>query len=103
MRRLTMTVLVLECVVIALAVPVAAQVGQTDIVLALGGAGVLVASAVVIVASLRFRWAYVATGVWHALVIATGVVVPVMYFLGSLFAALWATALWLGRQHEANA
>ena len=103
MRRVAATLLVLESVVIALAIPVAAQVSHADIGLAAGGGAGLVASALVIAALLRFRWAYVAAGVWHALVIATGVVVPAMYFLGAVFAALWCTALWLGRQHEAKA
>jgi len=33
-------------------------------------------------------------------VIAAGVVVPVMYVLGVIFAALWVTGIWLARRHE---
>ena len=33
-------------------------------------------------------------------VIATGVVVPVMYGLGVIFGALWLTAIWLGRRYQ---
>jgi hypothetical protein len=33
--------------------------------------------------------------------ISYGVVVPTMYFMGSLFAALWITAYFLGRKGEA--
>ena len=33
-------------------------------------------------------------------VIAAGVVVPAMYFLGAVFAALWATGIWLGYRAE---
>jgi hypothetical protein len=33
-------------------------------------------------------------------VIASGSVVPVMYFLGGIFAALWAIGIWLGYRVE---
>ena len=33
-------------------------------------------------------------------VIASGAVVPAMYFLGAVFAALWATGIWLGYRAE---
>ncbi|HEY5984977.1 MAG TPA: DUF4233 domain-containing protein [Streptosporangiaceae bacterium] len=41
-----------------------------------------------------------AGSVLQAAVIATGVVVPVMYALGAIFAGLWGTAIWLGRRHQ---
>jgi ABC-type transporter Mla maintaining outer membrane lipid asymmetry ATPase subunit MlaF len=46
------------------------------------------------------RWALVAGSLLQAAVIATGVVVPVMYGLGAIFAALWATAIWLARRYQ---
>jgi len=33
-------------------------------------------------------------------VIATGVVVPAMFVLGAVFAALWAVAIWLGLRYR---
>jgi hypothetical protein len=33
-------------------------------------------------------------------VIAAGIVVPAMYVLGVIFAALWGTGIWLARRHE---
>jgi hypothetical protein len=36
--------------------------------------------------------------VLQALVIATGVIVPVMYFLGAIFAGLWVIGIWLGHR-----
>lgn len=100
MRRIAATILTMESIVIALAVPVAAKVSQTGAGLAAAAGAALVVSALVIAALLRFRAAYVAAAVWHLLVIATGVVVPAMFFLGAVFAALWGAALWLGRKHE---
>lgn len=104
MRRLTATIMALECIVIALAVPVAAQVSGVELRTALTAGGALIGAAVLVIVLLRFRWAYpwgyFAAGVWHACVIATGFAVSVMYFLGTIFAALWATAFWLSWQHR---
>ena len=44
--------------------------------------------------------AYIAGTVLQVAVIATGVVVPVMYALGAIFGALWLTAIWLGRRYQ---
>ena len=39
----------------------------------------------------------------QVLVIAAGVVVPAMYVLGVIFAALWVTGIWLARRHDPQA
>jgi hypothetical protein len=44
-------------------------------------------------------WALVAGTVLQFLVIAAGVIVPAMYILGVIFAALWVTGIWLVRRH----
>ena len=36
----------------------------------------------------------------QVLVIAAGVIVPVMYALGAIFAGLWVLAIWMGRRYE---
>jgi Protein of unknown function (DUF4233) len=43
-------------------------------------------------------WALWAGTILQALVIAAGVVVPAMYVLGVIFAALWVTGIWLARR-----
>jgi hypothetical protein len=45
-------------------------------------------------------WALKAGTVLQAMVIAAGIVVPAMYVLGVIFAALWGTGIWLARRHE---
>lgn len=100
MRRLCGTVLVMETVVIWLAIPVAlavdhARPGQV------GVAGVVLAVAALVLAGLARRhlsWTLVGGSVLQALVIAAGVIVPVMYFLGAVFAALWVIGIMLGRR-----
>ena len=45
-------------------------------------------------------WALWAGTVLQLLVIAAGAVVPAMYILGVIFAALWVTGIWLARRHQ---
>jgi Protein of unknown function (DUF4233) len=102
MRRLCATVLVLETIVIWLAIPVAIAIEHASPARALT-AGVTVAVAAVVLAGLvgRFgRWPYLAGTVLQAVVIAFGAVVPAMYFVGAVFAALWLTGMWLGHRVE---
>lgn len=103
MRRLCATVLVMEAIVIGLAIPVAIVVGHVERGLA-GGAGGAVAAAAIVLAGLLgrrgARWPYAAASVLQAVVIAGGLFVPAMFFLGVIFAGLWATAVWLGYRVE---
>jgi Protein of unknown function (DUF4233) len=99
-RRMCTTVLVMETVVIWLAIPVALAVEHAR-PQRVGVAGVVLAVAAVVLAGLarrRLRWAIVGGSVLQALVIAAGVIVPVMYFLGAIFAAFWILGLRLGRR-----
>lgn len=100
MRRMCAVVLTLEAIVTALAIPVAIAVAHTDPVAAGVGGGVLAAAGVVIAGLLRYRWAYVAGSILQILVIATGFVVTVMFFLGVIFGALWCMAIYVGRRTE---
>ena len=49
---------------------------------------------------LRAEWAYLAGYVVQAAAIGLGFVIPVMFGLGLIFAALWAGADLLGRKIE---
>jgi hypothetical protein len=49
---------------------------------------------------LRHRWAYAAGSGLQVAVVASGLVVPAMFFLGLVFAALWFLAMHLGRKVE---
>jgi hypothetical protein len=99
-RRLCATVLIMETVVIWLAIPVALAVDHARPQRA-GVAGVALAVAAVVLAALarrRLRWTIVGGSVLQALVIVAGVIVPVMYFLGAIFAAFWVIGLRLGHR-----
>ncbi|MEU5992877.1 DUF4233 domain-containing protein [Spirillospora sp. NPDC047418] len=100
-RRLFATVLACEAIVIALAIPVAVAVLDVDGATAGGVCGALALACLVMAGLLRRPWAIPAGSVLQVLIIATGFMVPVMFFLGALFGALWGTAIWLGRKAAA--
>lgn len=100
MRRLCATLLVLQAVVTALSIPVAITVAHVSPVTAGVTSGGLAVAGLVIAGLLRHRWAYVAGSILQVLVIATGFMVPTMFFLGIVFAALWITNIWVARRVE---
>jgi hypothetical protein len=102
-RQLCGTVLIMEAIVIGLAIPVAIVLEHANRGLAGGIGGGLAVCALLIggvVGRPRMGWAVWAGTVLQALVIAAGVVVPAMYVLGVIFAALWVTGFWLVRRHQ---
>jgi Protein of unknown function (DUF4233) len=100
-KRLLVTVLSMEAVVVLLAIVPAKQLGHAN-----GGTAAAVCGAIAIVAIVLCRYvgrgkgALYAGSVFQALVIASGVLLPAMYILGAIFAALWFTGIWLGRKWE---
>ena len=102
-RQLCGTVLIMEAIVIGLAIPVAIVGEHANRGLAGGIGGGLAVCALLIggvVGRPRMGWALWAGTVLQVLVIAAGVVVPAMYVLGVIFAALWVTGIWLVRRHQ---
>jgi hypothetical protein len=102
MRRLCATVLIFEAIVIGLAVPVAITIEHEPHMQAGVAAGVLAGVAVLLAAVVGRPgqgWALAAGSLLQVAVIVTGLVVPAMFALGAIFAALWAVAIWLGRRY----
>jgi hypothetical protein len=102
-RRLCGTVLAMEAVVIGLAIAPAIVLEHANRPLAGGIGGGLAVCALLLsgmVGRPRMGWALKAGSVLQVLVIAAGAVVPAMYVLGVIFAALWVTGIWLARRHE---
>ena len=103
MRRLCATVLIFEVVVIGLAIPVAITIEHVSHSRAGLAGGVLAGAAVLLAAVVgrpRQGWALAAGSLLQVAVIAAGVVVPAMFALGAIFAALWAIAIWLGYRYR---
>jgi hypothetical protein len=97
MNRIAATFLLLEAVVVMLAIPVAVVVGDTEPAVAIP-AGLGIGLLCVVSAGLvrRGRPGYVLGSVAQVAAIATGFVVPEMFFLGGLFALLWVVLLRIG-------
>lgn len=94
------TVLVCESLVVLFALLVAKDLADvpTATVLWLGGG--TAAACLVLTGLLRHRWAYVLGSLLQVVLVLAGLLVPAMFFLGALFAALWVTALVLARRIE---
>ena len=99
-RGMCAAVLSLEAVVLGLTTPVMVQISGVDTGAALAiGLGLAVA-ALVLAGLLRFEWAYGAASVLQLFAVALGLVIPLMFFLGGIFALLWGAAYFLGRKIE---
>lgn len=99
-RGMCAAVLALEGVVVALSTPVMVTLAGVPLVTAMVvGLGVA-AACFVLAGMLRSEAAYVAGWLVQGAAVAIGLVTPVMFFLGGVFALLWGTAYFLGRRIE---
>ena len=100
MRAIAASVLVFEALVVALAIPVAITLSDTDPVAAIVGGGLVALACLVVAGMLRRPLGYQLGWGLQVVVVATGFVVPAMFFLGALFAVLWGVGLAVGRKGE---
>ncbi len=99
-RGMCAAVLCLEAITLGLTTPVMITISDVSAgTAATVGLGLAVVC-LLLAGMLRAEWAYVAGYAVQVAAIALGFVVPVMFGLGALFAALWATADLLGRKIE---
>jgi hypothetical protein len=98
MRVLGSTVLILEAIVVLLAIPIAINVSDANatyaLIIGIALAGLLVLSVGVITRPIAVPIGWVL----QVLVIASGIVVPTMFFIGGLFALLWFYAVRNGQR-----
>jgi hypothetical protein len=93
-------ILVLEAVVLGLTAPVLVVVEDRSLAVGLSVGLGLAAACLLTAGLLRAEWAY---GLGWAIQLAAfslGALVPLMFFLGAVFGALWAAAYLLGRKIE---
>ena len=99
-RGMCAAVLTLESITLGLTTPVLITISDvavgTALVLGLG----LAVACLVVAGMLRKEWAYGLGWAIQVGAVAVGFLVPMMFFLGGLFALLWATAYLLGRKIE---
>lgn len=101
-RRFAVTVLAAEAVVLFFFALAASRLRPDDAapiaVISAGGAAVALALSRLV----RHRWALWTGGALQAALIAAGLVIPIMYLLGAIFAVLWFTALRLAAKAQAT-
>lgn len=102
MRGMCAAMLSLEAVILALAVPVMISVGDVDQTLALILGLGLAVLCVLTAGALRRPEAYVIGHVIQVAAIGLGFLLPVMFFVGVMFSALWFGAYALGRRIESD-
>lgn len=102
MKHMCATMLTLQAIILGLLVPVMISVEKIDPLVASLVAGGLAVLCVVTAGMLRHEWAYwLGHGIQIA-TIATGFLVPIMFFIGLMFLALWLGAFFLGRKIAAD-
>jgi Protein of unknown function (DUF4233) len=99
-RGMCAAVLALEGIVVGLSTPVMVTLTDVPTGTALAVGLGTAAACLVLAGVLRSEWAYTAGWVVQVVAIGLGLLVPVMLLLGTVFAALWATAYLLGRKIE---
>ncbi|WP_204055564.1 DUF4233 domain-containing protein [Microbispora corallina] len=100
MRRLGASVLGMEAIVVALTTPVAITINKVDPSVALTVGLGLAVLCVLVTGMLKRPAAYIAGTVIQVLAIATGFLVPAMFFLGVIFGVLWIAAIFVARRVE---
>ncbi len=99
-RGMCAAVLSLEAITLGLTTPVMIKVADVDTGIALGVGLGLAVLCLLIAGMLRGEWAYALGWLVQLGAIGLGFVIGLMFFLGGLFALLWATAYLLGRKIE---
>ncbi|MDX6374312.1 MAG: hypothetical protein QOD98_3300 [Nocardioidaceae bacterium] len=99
-RGMCAAVLSLEAVVLGLTTPVMIKIADVDTPVALGAGLGLAVSCLLIIGLLRHEWGYALGWLVQLGAIGLGFVIGPMFFLGAVFALLWATAYLLGRKIE---
>ncbi|WP_299052001.1 DUF4233 domain-containing protein [uncultured Nocardioides sp.] len=99
-RGMCAAVLSLESIALALTTPVMVTLSDVPLGTALAVGLGLALVCILLAGALRAEWAYGVGYVVQAGALALGLVVPAMFFLGAVFAALWTAADLLGRKIE---
>lgn len=99
-RSMCAAVLTLEAITLGLTTPVMITLGDVAPPVALAVGLGLAAGCLLVAGMLRRESAYVLGHVLQVAAVLLGLVVPVMWALGGVFALLWGTAYGLGRKIE---
>ncbi len=99
-RGMCAAVLTLESITLGLTAPVMVTIADVSLGTALATGLGLAAACLVTAGMLRRPWAYGLGWAIQVAAVGLGFLVPMMFFLGGLFALLWGSADGLGRKIE---
>lgn len=99
-RGMCAAILALEAVTLGLTTPVMITVADVDTGAALGIGLGLAGACLLLAGMLRGEWAYSLGWVVQGAAVGLGFVIPLMFFLGAIFALLWGAAYFLGLRIE---
>ena len=99
-RGMCAAVLCLEAITLGLTVPVMIAIADVPAGTALAVGLGLTLACLLLAGMLRAEWAYALGFAIQVAAVGLGFVVPLMFFLGGLFALLWTSAYLLGRKIE---
>ncbi|WP_166983757.1 DUF4233 domain-containing protein [Paramicrobacterium fandaimingii] len=85
-----------ELLIVFLATLVAYGLDAVDPVTAFVAGGILCVLMVAVIPVLRFRWGIVCGWVLQGVIVATGIVMPLMYVVGGLFLIMWIYCMVVG-------
>jgi len=94
--------LALQAIILGLSIPVMITVEDVSGPVATAIGGGLAVLCILVAGMLRKPWAYLVGHLIQVATIATGLLVPIMFFIGAMFLALWLGAYFLGRKIEAD-
>ena len=99
-RSMCATILALEAITLGLSIPVMITIAdvstRTALVIGLG----LMLACLLVAGMLRAEWAYWLGWLLQVAAVALGFIVPLMFGLGLVFAALWGAAYFVGLKIE---
>lgn len=102
MKVLGSAVLAIEAIIVLLAIPVAATNGSvSNLGLAIGIGVGLAVLLLLAIGTLRRPWGVGVGWVLQVAVLALGLLVPLMFLVGAIFAILWFFAIRNGRRVDA--
>ncbi len=99
-RGMCAAVLSLEAITLGLTTPVMIAIADVSAGRAVSVGVGLAVVCLLLAGLLRAEWGYLLGWAVQVAAVALGVVVPLMFFLGGIFALLWAAADLLGRKIE---
>lgn len=102
MRGMCSTMLLLQAIIVALSTPVMIAVEDIAKPTAMWVGFGLAVVCLITIGLLRWPFGYVIGFILQAATVATGFLVPTMFIIGAMFAALWFGAWQLGRKIEAH-